>query len=288
LDPKTVRFCRLDPPGLELRFREEALPQDIRHVRVMGIIVTTTLLLLGALDFIVAEALAVTVTSRVIAALIIAGLIVRLYRPMSVRAIDLIVSLALWVFITHNLILSLYRPPDYTLGIAYNVTTVLAIYTAVPVSLRIQLWPALFLTLADCSLWLVYRETQWGSLAIISATASYGLANTLGIYASYQLNRSRRQQYLLLQRERKARKQMEMASDEIKVLRGMIPICCMCKRIRVDEGYFEAVEDYIRRFSEADFTHTLCPECLAKHYPDYSAEVTLDLHNPSIDLRTRP
>lgn len=55
--------------------------------------------------------------------------------------------------------------------------------------------------------------------------------------------------------------------DEIKTLRGIIPICSFCKRIRQDEGYWQSVEQYMAEHTEASFTHGLCPECREHYYP---------------------
>ena len=60
--------------------------------------------------------------------------------------------------------------------------------------------------------------------------------------------------------------------SEIKVLRGFIPICMHCKRIRDDDGYWEAVESYVTEHSEAVFSHGICPECAAKYYPEDELE----------------
>jgi len=55
---------------------------------------------------------------------------------------------------------------------------------------------------------------------------------------------------------------------EIKVLRGILPICSFCKNIRNDEGYYEQIESYIHKHSGVDFSHTICPSCMQKHYPE--------------------
>jgi hypothetical protein len=54
---------------------------------------------------------------------------------------------------------------------------------------------------------------------------------------------------------------------EIKTLRGILPICGHCKKIRDDRGYWNQLETYISEHSEADLSHTICPECLKEHYP---------------------
>ena len=67
--------------------------------------------------------------------------------------------------------------------------------------------------------------------------------------------------------------ELQKAMDEIKVLRGIIPICVHCKKIRDDDGYWESVEQYIQEHSEAGFSHGICPDCLKKHFPDIADEI---------------
>jgi len=54
---------------------------------------------------------------------------------------------------------------------------------------------------------------------------------------------------------------LQSALAQVKCLSGMLPICCRCKKIRDDRGYWQQIEDYVRQHSEADFTHGYCPEC---------------------------
>ncbi len=54
------------------------------------------------------------------------------------------------------------------------------------------------------------------------------------------------------------------ASNQVSTLRGLLPICASCKKIRDDKGYWHGVEAYIGRLSGVEFTHGLCPECLKK------------------------
>ncbi len=59
-------------------------------------------------------------------------------------------------------------------------------------------------------------------------------------------------------------KELQQALDEVKTIRGIIPICSVCKKIRDDEGDWNKLEAYIHNHSYADFSHSLCPDCLAK------------------------
>jgi hypothetical protein len=58
------------------------------------------------------------------------------------------------------------------------------------------------------------------------------------------------------------------AMDQIKTLKGIIPICSHCKKIRDDKGYWNNVESYVRSHSEAEFSHGFCPECAKLLYPE--------------------
>jgi AmiR/NasT family two-component response regulator len=71
-----------------------------------------------------------------------------------------------------------------------------------------------------------------------------------------------------LNAELQARNQeLQEALDQVRTLRGLIPICQSCKKIRDDQGYWHQVEDYVEHHSDAAFTHGLCPDCSRKLYP---------------------
>jgi sigma-B regulation protein RsbU (phosphoserine phosphatase) len=60
------------------------------------------------------------------------------------------------------------------------------------------------------------------------------------------------------------------ALDHIKTLRGIVPICASCKKIRDDKGYWNQVEVYVRDHTEARFSHGICPECMKRLYPEFT------------------
>ena len=63
---------------------------------------------------------------------------------------------------------------------------------------------------------------------------------------------------------------LKKALDEIKTLRGIVPICAGCKKIRDDKGFWKHVETYVQEHSHAQFSHGICPDCQKELYPDYS------------------
>ncbi len=62
--------------------------------------------------------------------------------------------------------------------------------------------------------------------------------------------------------------QLEKALAEVKTLQGLLPICANCKKIRDDGGFWQPVEMYVRDRSDAEFTHSICPECAEELYPE--------------------
>jgi len=104
----------------------------------------------------------------------------------------------------------------------------------------------------------------------------------------YELTREEAEEKLKL--EIKIRREIEeknkvLISDlqdkmnEIKQLSSFLPICSSCKKVRDDNGYWEQIEHYISKHSDTEFSHSLCPSCTNKLYPEFSNEITEDEYN---------
>jgi len=65
---------------------------------------------------------------------------------------------------------------------------------------------------------------------------------------------------------------LRQALNEAQVLKGLVPICASCKRIRNERGTWEVLEACIQAHSEAKFSHGICPECMRKLYPEHSPQ----------------
>ncbi len=63
-------------------------------------------------------------------------------------------------------------------------------------------------------------------------------------------------------------RERKKAEEEIRVLRGILPLCCYCKKVRDDDGYWQQVDVYLSKYSEADISHGICPDCLKKDFPE--------------------
>lgn len=64
-----------------------------------------------------------------------------------------------------------------------------------------------------------------------------------------------------LRSQRRLVVELQASIAQVRTLRGLIPICAWCKKIRDDDGYWSAVESYLARHSDAEFSHGICPEC---------------------------
>lgn len=68
-------------------------------------------------------------------------------------------------------------------------------------------------------------------------------------------------------------KELQEALATVKTLHGLLPICSFCKKIRDDKGYWNQIETYVQKHSNAQFSHSVCQECAKEHYPG------IDIHN---------
>jgi PAS domain S-box-containing protein len=67
--------------------------------------------------------------------------------------------------------------------------------------------------------------------------------------------------------------ELQEALSSIKVLRGLLPICSVCKKIRDDQGYWQQVDVFIREHTEVDFSHSICETCAKALYPDMHEKI---------------
>jgi PAS domain-containing protein len=64
-------------------------------------------------------------------------------------------------------------------------------------------------------------------------------------------------------------RRLEESMANVRTLKGMLPICASCKKVRDDAGYWNRIEDYMRDHADVQFSHGICPECAARIYPEY-------------------
>lgn len=116
---------------------------------------------------------------------------------------------------------------------------------------------------------LVKFSTAENQLILFTVFSLLFLGVTAVLYLfTYDLNQYEKSQQQMIDK-------LLSASNEINELRGIIPICANCKKIRDDKGLWNQVESYFHKHSQAKFTHSICPECKSKLYPDLIDEKEL-------------
>jgi len=90
----------------------------------------------------------------------------------------------------------------------------------------------------------------------------------------YSLNQSLKQEIWRRREVERTREELvvtlQQAIKKVRLLSGMLPICSFCKNIRDDKGYWNQIESYLEAHSDVDFSHSICPDCAKKHYPELS------------------
>ncbi|OGP51095.1 MAG: hypothetical protein A2Y79_03100 [Deltaproteobacteria bacterium RBG_13_43_22] len=139
-------------------------------------------------------------------------------------------------------------------------------YQKIPMLLQQKNW-FLFWVFLIPGLWWAFRALytlliETVILDLMQASIVQGLTFLIGIGSAITLYMG-----LAILNSQRLKRELQKALEEVKTLRGIIPICTSCKKIRDDRGYWNQLESYVRAHSEAEFTHSLCPECQAKLYP---------------------
>jgi len=266
---------RFADPRRERAFRRRAFAADRRQFRHLLVALGASLAFFGVLDVVFYHDGQGNGTSLAARALILAataGLAGIVHRARSPRTLDR-AAVALMVLVAVGLVaITTVRPVGWSPVSVLNVLTIIAAYALVPVPTRVQVGPAVGFSLV-CVALLVHQAAAHPLRWVIAVAASYVLANVVGLLVSLWTGRARRRQHHLLERERCARRRLQTALSELRILRGIVPICSYCKRVRTEEGSFESVEQYVGERSEAAFSHTVCPDCLTEHFPRESVRI---------------
>jgi hypothetical protein len=227
-------------------------------------------LLLAPVDWLVAEggpALGALLAVRLFSAAGLGLWIVLMGRITSRAAYErtaflLTCSSSLVVFATQ-----LLRPADNLIFQRFVMLLVVGFYAAIPNRPILQVIPALLASAVSAGLLLV-RPSSVGTADKLSIVAMFALANGIGYLVSRTRATLTASETRAWNAEREAREALEKTMSELRVLRGVLPVCSHCRKIRTEVGEWQQMERYVREHSEADFSHGVCPDCAVEHYPD--------------------
>lgn len=85
-----------------------------------------------------------------------------------------------------------------------------------------------------------------------------------------------------LREKEKAYREMQKAFDQMRTIKGIIPVCHDCRRIRDDRGYWDSLETFVRNQSDAEFTSSLCPDCVCHQSISWTEKKVKKLKAPKI------
>jgi hypothetical protein len=174
------------------------------------------------------------------------------------------------------LIVNTTRPARFSLHFFVDIMALLLSYIMMPNWLIYQVGPALIFTLLSLGHFIYFKHIEDpNELQLVFTT--YIMVNIIGVILSWRMSVERRKRYLVLAGLQQANQGLEKALAEIKTLKGIVPICAKCKKIRDDKGYWNQLEEYMRTHLDAEFSHGLCPDCMRELYPEV-AEKILERH----------
>ncbi|WP_156360601.1 hypothetical protein [Dethiosulfatarculus sandiegensis] len=77
--------------------------------------------------------------------------------------------------------------------------------------------------------------------------------------------------------QQRLEKELNQTKDELDTMRELLPMCSWCKRIRIDDDTWQSVEDFLGAQSQAQVSHSMCPDCLHKYFPEMADSVLREL-----------
>ncbi|WFR62466.1 hypothetical protein P9222_30455 [Paenibacillus amylolyticus] len=112
----------------------------------------------------------------------------------------------------------------------------------------------------DICVYTVYNEERWFRAELTPLSHGNSIPNTdLALIAHMDITE-----------QKKTERQLKKALSDVRTLRGLLPICAVCKQIKDDKEHWNSVERYLEKHTHAEFTHDICPECIRRLYPKYS------------------
>jgi hypothetical protein len=257
-------WVRFVSPEMENRFRDHIRHQELRQIygSVAGAIFIALAFIPSDQQMVNMVAFENLLTARLAFIAVSCATILLLQRPLKAQLRTWI--LFGWVLCGAALIgvISSTRPSIFFAGQALVTNFVLMlVYLVVPLILPMQILAALAITATD--LWLLFnRHMDIHPVVRRAMVIAYVLTNVIGAYTSRNRNHLSREQFQMLERQIQLNQELEEALEEVRTLRGMLPICSHCRRICNEQGAWEPLDAYVRSHSQADFTHGICPECL--------------------------
>jgi len=250
-------------PKVESDFRNESHVESRRHEQ-LGVLLFVLVTIFFAIHGVISGAQEGFITfpfvPRVLMALIAIAYWVKTRNNRYTPGSDLIAALLVTLLGAMILWIESTRGPSYLGHAGLDVLFILIVYLIIPIPLTHQTVVAVLYSVGE---YLLLRTMRTSLDPLSLYVVSMGLlnANIVGFLFARRIGRLNRERYIAFRQELEARTALEAAMAEVKTLSGLLPICCVCKKIRDDSGYWSNVESYLHNHLHQQLTHGLCPEC---------------------------
>jgi len=162
------------------------------------------------------------------------------------------------------------RPPSFLFHLLTDITIIFAIYIFFPMRLHLQIISTLLFSLGLGTMLLTIKDIPHTVLNGIWVGLFF--SNFFGLWLSWEAHINTRTQFYLLRHEKQLSEKLQEALNNIKVLEGLLPICSVCKKVRDENGDWHDIATYIRNNTDAECSHSICPTCGKKLYPEIYAK----------------
>jgi hypothetical protein len=208
---------------------------------------------------------------RLVGAVVAALLMGVLFNARTQRALEYVVFAGSFVAAALVLLVQALSPASDVPAIAFDPVFVTALFVALPSRPLLQAIPAAALSIG-AGVTLFRPGSGIGDADRLQFAIVFVAALSLGYVASIRRNQLRRDLIESRNAERNAFVEVQRAKSELQSLHGIIPICSHCQRVRIEDGQlWERVDMYVSKRTDAAFSHGVCPDCLAEHYPNVRA-----------------
>lgn len=250
------------------------LDNDRRVVRAMFITLIVVVTLLVVMDIVVVRggwlARAPLLAVRLLMAAVLTYGVFGVMRARTPRTFEQRLLATTFAAVLIELAIRLLRPPENITPVWLEIVLVLGCYAIMPGRPALQAIVAGTLTVGT-SVILVSYNTGIAAADRIGIILTLVIANAVGVVASRERMARQRREEQAWRNERDAKLELQRAHSEIRVLKGLLPTCAHCRRVRTETGAWQQMERYVAEHSEAQFSHGFCPDCIAEHYPELTA-----------------
>ncbi|MCK5519962.1 MAG: hypothetical protein KAI81_02520 [Candidatus Marinimicrobia bacterium] len=210
------------------------------------------------------------ITQIVRAALILLSIVVIFYikKINNTKHFDFVLLIWLLSFLSSEFVMNSSNLNLLESVIVWDVIIIFTSITIIPIKSQYLITSFVYYFFIIITLWSINLDMVLENQNGVTYAIAYIFTMIFAYLIRWQLNRTRRQQYWAYLVETEAKEKLELALKDVRELQGLIPICSNCKQIRDDKGYWGSVETYLSQHSRAKLSHSICPDCASKLYPD--------------------